>query len=726
MSPEQVRGETVDARSDIFSLGAVLYETLTGHAAFARPTPAETLAAVLKDDPPSLLSTTNSPALARIVERCLEKAREARFQSARDLAFGLDSLSDRSDTALSTSRLSRPGWLAHRSVPWTLAGLLTFGLAVAVMALWSWQATPEISEPMHVRFDLGSQALLNPESFRFGDSAALSPDGRSVAYVAQPGAQGTPQLYLRRFHQLQAQPLPWTDLPHAPFFSPDGQWIGFFARGQLKKVAVTGGAAVTLADAPNQRGGSWSEDGTIVFSPDRTPGTRLLRVSSNGEGLAPVTSLADGEVLQVWPQVLPGGREVLYTASNIPGTFNDANLVVQVLSSGERKVVQRGGYHGRYLATGRNTGHLVYIHDGGLIAVAFDPGRLETIGDPVRVVEGIASNPTTGGAQFSISATGILLYQAGQTASPGSPIHWLDREGRSPPLRATPANWFNLAFAPDGTRLAIEIRDGPVNIHMYDLANDRINRLTSDPIRAQKPVWAPQGRHIAFASPRGDGTTMNLWLQSVEIGATAQRLTESKSSQSPGSWHPSGSFLAFEEENRETGFDLMILPVEGSDAAGWRPGKPEVFLNSVALEREPMFSPDGRWLAYETWASGPSEVYVRRFPGPGAPVKISADSGAKPTWSRTRSELYYGRVNGEIMVVPYAVNGDSFQPGTPRLWSEGRYVPRGPSRMFDLHPDGQRFAIAPLPADAATQPDDIVMFQNFFDELRRLVPTGRR
>ena len=360
MSPEQVRGETVDARSDIFSLGAILFEMLAGRAAFTRESPADTMAAILKDDSPALAPTV-APALERIVLRCLEKSRESRFQSARDLAFALEGLSGTTKTAPSAERSGVP-WLLQPALAWALAGALALML---ILLLWApWRSVPTTS-PIVLSVQPGSNVTLAESiSSVFGHTMTISARGDVIAFQAQKSAGGTRQLHVLRLDQLDAVALPGTDDAIAPFFSPDGLWIGFFADGQLKRIAITGGAPQALAPAPDPRGGAWGEDEEIVFSPDKTSGTRLLRVSPSGGKAAPLAALAEGEVIQVWPQILPGGKGVLYTGSGVPGAYNDANIMVQPLSGGTPKVVHRGGYHGRYLASG----HLVYIHDGTLFA----------------------------------------------------------------------------------------------------------------------------------------------------------------------------------------------------------------------------------------------------------------------------------------------------------------------------------------------------------------------
>jgi serine/threonine-protein kinase len=603
-----------------------------------------------------------------------------------------------------------------------VAAALGLGLVLVLMRWAPWRGVAPIA-PLHLSVELGSDVSLS--SSAVGAAAIVSPDGAVVAFVAQKEG-GRPQLYVRRLNQLQATPLSGTEEADGPFFSPDGQWIAFFASGKLKKISVTGGLPVTVCDdAPSGRGGAWAEDGTIVFSPFEGRGVRLMRVPSSGGKAEPVTSLAEGEITQRWPQVLPGGKAVLYTSSVSPGDFSEANLVVQSLAGGERKVVQRGGHHGRYVPSG----HLVYMHGGKLMAVRFDLDRLESLGAPVPALEGIASNADTGGAQFAVSASGTLVYLPGRSTSSGALIHWMDRTGKTSPLRTTLVNWSNLQFAPDGRRLAMQIAGpGPSDIWLFEWEREGLTQLTADPAFDSKPVWSPAGGAIGFASGRADKSTLNLYWQRADGTGDAQRLTASTNEQRPASWHRSGSYLAFEERNPTTGWDLMILPMEGDDQRGWSPGTPTVFLNTSFAEREPMFSPDGRWVAYQSNESGRPEVYVRPFPGPGRQSKISTDGGTYPTWSRTKPELFYG-ASGQIMVAPFVVKDDAFHAEKPRPWSDGRYVDRAGNRGFDLHKDGERFAIAFLPVPpvpTGARQDKVVFIFNFFDELRRIAPSTKK
>jgi serine/threonine-protein kinase len=338
------------------------------------------------------------------------------------------------------------------------------------------------------------------------------------------------------------------------------------------------------------------------------------------------------------------------------------------------------------------------------------------------VIEGVTSNAANGSAQLTVSVAGTLAYLPGQGTS-GVPIHWMDRDGTTTPLRSTPANWTALRFAPDGNRLALQINmvGAGADLWVYEWARDLLTRLISDPGNRANPVWTPDGRRIVFGAAPGNQGTQNLYWQRADGIGDAQRLTESAHGHVPGSWHPNGKFLAFAELNPQTNFDLLILPMEGDEASGWKPGKPTDFLKSRHDEREPMFSPDGRWIAYQSNESGRHEVYVRPYPGPGGKLQISTDGGVFPTWSRTGRELFFGTPTEQIMVSAYEVEGDTFRVGKPRPWSDARYRPRGPFRPFDVHPDGQRFALAPAaPIPAGARQDHLTVIFNVFDELRRI------
>jgi Tol biopolymer transport system component len=720
MAPEQACGKIVDKRADIWAFGIVVYEMLTGHPAFGGDSNAEVLAKVLEREPDwTALPDAVPRRLRRLLTRCLTKDPKTRLRDIGEARVLIDELLSHSTEQAPAAGLSAQRRGQQIRWPWLVtAGALGLGMAI-VLARWApWRQAATLPL-VRVNVQLGGDAFLT--NINLGAATILSPDGRVIAFLGHTTTGGSAQLYVRRLSDLQAAPLLGTDDAQSPFFSPDGQWIAFFAGGKLKKIPVTGGPAVTLCDAPRGRGGAWADDGTIVFSPDVGPAGRLLRVASVGGTPAPLAALMNGEVNQRWPEILPGGKAVLFTVTRSPASFHNADLVVQPLAGGERKIVLRGGSYGRYM----QSGHLVYVHDGSLLAAPFDLGRLEVTGQPVTLIEGVSSYAGSGGAQVAVSATGTLVYLPGPSTS--VPIHWMDHQGDLTLLRATPANWAELLFAPDGRRLALTIADATQSdIWMYEWARDTLTRLTSDPANDVAPVWTPDGRRIVFASNRADRSALNLYWQRTDGIGDAQRLTESPHPQEPASWHPSGKFLAFSELNRQNDWGLMILPIEGNEESGWRAGKPYSFSKGSFSAVVPMFSPDGRWIAYHSMESGRIEVYVRPFPGPGGQWLISNGGGALPTWSRTRRELYYANPENQIMVAAYTTEGDVFHAEKPRLWSDKPFLLRGGVRAFDLHPDGERFALAPAAeALGGVKHDHVTVIFNVFDELRRIAPATR-
>jgi Tol biopolymer transport system component len=447
----------------------------------------------------------------------------------------------------------------------------------------------------------------------------------------------------------------------------------------------------------------------------------LSKVSSAGGMAQPLTTLDKqaGELTQRWPQVLPGSSAVLFTSSKNPN-YDDADIVVYSMSSGQRKIVHRGGFYARYLPSG----HVAYMHESSLFAVPFDLKRLEVTGQPAPILEGVVTNPY-GGAQFSFSETGNVVYVAGGRTGQKVSVYWMDREGKFTPLREALGNYRNPAFSPDGKHLALDIDDGKKrDIWVYEWERDALTRLTFAGENNVIPVWTPDGQRIAYSSLEKGGSYNIWWIRSDGAG-DAQRLTESKYAQDVGSWRPDGKVLAFRQSNPGTGMDIMILPVEGDEKSGWKPGEPTPFLNTAFTEYQPAFSPDGRWLAYVSNESGNFEVYVRPFPGPGGKWQVSTGGGGVPKWSRNGKELYFRTEVNKIMAVTYTTSGDSFRANKPQLWSPGQFTDVGAnSYNFDLHPDGKRFAVLKAPGTEQNGAVNKVSFIfNFFDEVRRRTAT---
>jgi eukaryotic-like serine/threonine-protein kinase len=738
MAPEQIEGIEADARTDIFAFGCVLFEMLTGKKAFEGKTRASLIGAILKDEPPPVSQITPlAPAsLNRIVATCLAKEPDDRWQTARDLMRELKWVAEGGVSLDSGARSVFP--VAPRSVwsralPWAIAG--TMGVAsIASLLLWApWQSGPAPT-PRKLLASIGADASLPTD---VGASAILTPDGTTLAFVAQQAGQT--RLFVRKLDQLQAAALAGTEGAASPFFSPDGQWIAFFAGGKLKKISVTGGAAVNLCDAPTGRGGTWTGDDTIIFAPANTNNVTLMRVPAAGGTPAVFGRLSKGGTTQRWPQALPRGVGVLYTENSSTGNWDAANIAVAPLSGGTPKVVVRGGHYGRYVPSGlgsptraeREGGHITYLQQGTLFAVRFDLDRLETRGQAVPALEGISASPgITGGAQLAVSSEGTLVYVPGTVATTANPIDWMTRDGKTSVLRATKADWANPRFSPDGQKLALEISDGRQrDIWVYEWARDTLTQLTFDPGQDVQPIWTPDGRRIVFSSDRAKSGVGNLYWVNADGTGEVTRLTDSSENQAPSSWHPSGKFLAF-MSLRGAG-DLMILPMEGDAARGWTPGKPTVFLSTPATEALPMFSPDGRWIAYFSTEAGGAglDVYVRPFPGPGGKWRVSMEGGIYPRWSTTTHELLFlnPSLNLKVMFAPYAVVGDSFRADKPQTWSPTSVLgARVGNSAYDLHPDGKRIAALPAQDQGSASQDKIVFVFHFSEYLQKIAPGARR
>ncbi|MBK9243221.1 MAG: serine/threonine-protein kinase [Acidobacteria bacterium] len=730
MSPEQAKGRAVDKRADIWAFGVVLHEMLTGGHLFLAETIPETLAHVMTRQIDLGTMPASTPRRIRdLLARCLEKDPKKRLRDIGEARIRLEEVisgSAEEPTILAGAIVAAPPPKRTMTIAFAaLAGVTTIALAT-VLFMWApWRTTLAPSPtPRKLLAGIGADASL---SLGVGAAAILSPDGTTLAFVAVPANQGRPVLFVRKLEELQATALAGTDEAASPFFSPDGQWIAYFAGGQLKKVSATGGASIKLCDAPAGRGGTWTDDDTILFTPDSSPNTRLMRVPAGGGAASAFGTLGTGATTQRWPQALPDGRSVLYTEHSGTSNFDTANLVVAPLSGGAPKIVVPGGYYGRYVSGG----HLIYMNQGTLFAVRFDLDRLETVGPAVPAIEGItvAGN---GGAQLAVSSDGTIVYVAGAALSLATPIDWLTRDGKTSLLRADNANWQNPRFSPDGQKLAIDISDGKrSDVWVYEVARGTLTQLTFDAANDMRPVWTPDGRRIVFASDRAKAGVFNLYWANADGTGQVTRLTDSPNLQWPQSWHPSGTFLAFAEvRGAATGSDLLLLPMEGDATRGWTPGTPTVFLGTRAAEGAPVFSPDGRFIAYtSTQESGGStyDIYVRPFPGPGGPRRISTTGGIYSEWSASTHELlflnYLDPAPSKIMAAPYAVVGDSFQAETPKVWSSVSVQKANPNNSaYDLHPDGKRIAAAAVPDQGNIVQDKVVFIFNFAAHLAKIAP----
>jgi Tol biopolymer transport system component/predicted Ser/Thr protein kinase len=714
MAPEQLEGKEVDARTDIFAFGTVVYEMATGKKAFEGKSQASLIAKILETDPPpiSSLQPMTPPALDRVVKKCLAKEPEKRWQSASDLTDALTWIAEGGSQGASLPAASAKdtALLGRRTLVLAAGCSLAVGI-VAAIAGWNLKPVPaRPAQPVsRVIVPLPPNEQLTGNT---GTMLALAPDGTQLAYVAGG------KIYLRALDTLEAKPLTGTEGAFSPFFSPDGQWIGFFANGKLKKVAVNGGAVLTLCDAVNPHGGAWGANDTIVFAP-RANGT-LFQVSAAGGAPQPLTKLKESESSHGWPQFLPDGKAILYTIGT--GGFTDDALIASYrLDTGEQKILIRGGTYPKYVPTG----YLVYYRAGTIMAVPFDAARLAVLGTPAPAIEGVMSaTANNGAAQFSISSMGSLVYvPGGLQAGVEFTMAWVDRKRTEQPLPAPPHAYGNPRLSPDGRQVVLEIADaGKDDIWIYDLVRDTLTRLTFEGLNGY-PVWTPDGKRVAYRSLAG---LPNIYWKPADGSGTEERLTTVGGlNQTPYSFSPDGRTLVYNEFSGKTGYDLWVLPMQGER-------KPQLFLQTPFNERAPRLSPDGRWLAYVSDESGRYEVYVRPFPGPGGKWQVSTEGASEVTWSPKGNELFYrtGEQREKMMVVDIQTQ-PSFSTDKPRQLFEGPYANSAAAGSmaadYSIAADGQRFLmLKPREQQQQTTLTQIVVVQNWFEELKQRVPAGTK
>jgi serine/threonine protein kinase len=701
MSPEQVRGQTVDHRSDIFALGAIVYEMLSGQRAFRGASPADTMSAILKEDPPDLTATNHnvSPALERLVDHCLEKNPEERFHSARDLAFALEALS--ASTAGSTETLAvaapLPRPISRRElISWSLAALLF--LAVVALAMVTFRR-PQTKEGELSRF-----YIYPPEKTSFGGAADfISPDGRKLIFIVL-GAGGMPRLWVRSIDSLDARPIPDSEPASQGFCSPDSLFVAFFSGGKLKKVDVSGGAAQTLADVQTSRGGTWGKDGVILFAPAFSGG--LFRVSAAGGEVTQVTKLdaSRNESGHYWPHFLPDGRHFLYLARS--SKRETTGIYIGSLDSAESKMLVQSDAGARYAPPG----YLLFLKDGALMAQPFDVEKLELSGEPSLITEVVGFNPENGRSFFCASDNGILVYRPRRLGI--SNFAWFDRAGKELGTVGTPEIQFSPSLSPNEKIVAMvrADRSSGSDIWLLDVSRQSSSRFTFDPAVDSNPVWSPDGTRIVFSSNKS-GPYDLYWKLSSGAG-NEELLFKSDNAKFVTDWSSDGRFILYTDSAPVSFGDVWALPLFGDK-------KPILVVQSTFNEGQGKFSPDGRWITYVSTESGMPQVYVQSFPPAGGKWMISINGGGQPRWRPDGKELFYYGLDGKFMGVTVKANGNNFEAGSPSQLFEVRPAGGAPTAgpPYAVSRDGQRFLINVVAEDSSPVP--AVVVQNWTASLKK-------
>jgi eukaryotic-like serine/threonine-protein kinase len=671
MSPEQARGQSVDRRADIWAFGCVLYEMLAGRRAFDGSTSSDVIASVLGHEPNyEVLPPDTPPIVGRLLRRCLEKDLRRRLRDIADARIDLEDAREATITSsVADARRARP---RSRRGALFATGVVALLIAGAFVTRQTWAPASTTSTRQFV--------LLPPDGGAFGNGPndrtpafALSPDGERIAFIAAVG--GRRSIWIRAIRSLEAVPVSGTDGVQGftpPCWSPDGSAIAFVVDGKLKRVSAQGGTPVTLADAPNGQGVTWSRDGTIVFAP--SPSDALLRVPDTGGTPVPVTRLAAGDLGHVFPDFLPDGRHFVYF---VRAPQPRKGVYVGSIDSIEDKRVRAT----REKAIYAPPGYLLFLEQGRMFAQPFDANHFELTGEPIPVAESVAYVNTDGRVSVAVSPTGTLAYRVSGIRTASQPV-WVDREGRTIGPVGQPGDYSSVSLSPDGLRLAIELHDlstGTGDLWIYDIARNLNSVFTTDRMHNTLAVWSPDGRQLVFTA-RPDGGR-NLHVKPVDGSRSDEPLLPIGVDRLPTDWSRDGQYVLYQEGPNDDQRDLWTLKMADRT--------PTPVLKTKFSERFGRFSPDGRWVAYVSNETGRDEVYVCRFPGCSGKVAISSNGGGGARWHPNGRELFFVDAKVDVYAVPVKT-GDSFTAGAPRrLFTAARF---GENQFVT---DGERFLIVP-------------------------------
>jgi serine/threonine protein kinase/Tol biopolymer transport system component len=699
MAPEQIRGESVDKRADIWAFGATVFEMLTGERAFPGTTAAASMARVLEASPDwSLLPAATPTALRRLLVRCLDKDPLQRLRDIGEARVALQTaLSPAAETEVET-----PGQWPIESRRHPLPWILTAALALALLGTLGWlvwRPRGRPAEPVRLSVRLPGEAPFRPLQ---RSSLAIAPDGSMFVYVGGQGEQQ--QLYLRRLREGAAVPLDNTEGAQSPFFSPDGQQIGFYVGNEMRRIPATGGPARTIGFAPPvTRGQVWLPERTILFTPNKASG--LWRVGvADGASEEVVGVDADRQSSgYCWPDLLPSGRQALVsTLKSHATTWREAQILLLDLQSGETRELIEGGSQGRFVASG----HIVFVQGDALMAVPFDPSTGSLAGAPIKVADDVLSDPASGVGHFAISDSGTLIYARGGSRSAAiRKLTWVERDGRTQVITPEPRAFETPRISPDGRRIAMTIAAASDDIWTLDLERGVFQRITFGG-RNFMPIWAPDGKALTYASVAGRGFPA-LHTSPIDGSGPAVPLLEPGPASFPGSWTPDGQQLVFGRLAGDTGGGIYLLGPDRSVTP---------LLDSPFNESSPVISPDGQWLAFVSDESGWWEVNVASFPDLQERLQVSSGGGTQPVWGRDSRQLFF-QSGGRIQVVELRDRAAlRFSP--PRTVVDKAPPDQGPVPgypSYDLAPDGSRFLMPE--GDRLPLVDQFEVVLNWFNEL---------
>ena len=682
MAPEQIEGRPADQRSDIFAFGAVVYEMVSGRRAFRGETPTAIVTALLSTNPELLAAVdpTVPPALDHLVHVCLEKDPARRWQSAADIARQLEWL--RAESPSPRTSETRTSFGSRALAIAALAGL---ALGSTVVAMWPRSdARLRNAAVSPVRFE-----IREPAAIRL-DSPAISADGRRIAYVTAD-KDGSTRVQLRSIDRLESVPIPGTDGGRYPSFSPDGQSMAFLGPGGLKTISLEGGAPTIIWASPLQaalgRGISWGADGTIVFA--SSPNTGLSRVAAAGGPVQFFTtpSPKDDEIGHMWPEQLPEGRGVIFTTTAQSETDPFKLCIHSRDQPGHRDLVE-SGRNARYVPSG----HLIYAVADALMAAPFDLRSLKITGKPVQVLRGVQSVSGLGSAFYAISDSGTLVYSEGPEITQTSVPVWIGADGTSTPLKNVPAGalHFDTSVSPDGQRAAFSVVRGPwQDVWLHDIARSSWTRLTTASPAEMAPVWLPDRGAVVFSS--NAESIAELYSIPADGSGEATVLYKSPHSKYPSSYSAANKLLAYVEFTPSTQADIWLLDLSG-------PPKATAWLATRFQESRPDFSPDGRWLAYDSDESGRLDVSIRPVGRQGGKQQVSTEGGRAPRWSRDGRQLFYMN-DGKLIAVSISEHGGGLTVGAPTVRAQHDYF-GGAIANYSVAADGRVLAVRGGPPPA--------------------------